>query len=106
MRSFDINHLIISDSVYDRDQKPRYGIEVILNLSRYQPALSKERINTKMNKYKYIFYNSILFIRVLSHKKINTIKLNISLNTKKSSCIYNNTIIIKYKYIYCNRNMA
>ena len=28
--------IIISDSVDDRDQKPRYGIEVLLNLSRYQ----------------------------------------------------------------------
>ena len=39
--------IIISDSVDDRDQKPRYGIEVLLNLSRYQPALGNERINTK-----------------------------------------------------------
>ena len=44
--------IIISDSVDDRDQKPRYGIEVLLNLSRYQPALGNERINTKTNKYK------------------------------------------------------
>ena len=41
------NIIIISDSVDDRDQKPRYGIEVLLNLSRYQPALGNERINTK-----------------------------------------------------------
>ena len=27
--------LIISDLVDDRDQIPRYGIEVLLNLSRY-----------------------------------------------------------------------
>ena len=39
--------IIISDSVDDRDQKLRYGIEVILNLSIYQPALGNERINTK-----------------------------------------------------------
>ena len=39
--------IIISDSVDDRDQKPRYGIEFLLNLSRYQPALGNERINTK-----------------------------------------------------------
>ena len=39
--------IIISDSVYDRDQKPRYGIEVLLNLSRYQPSLGNERINIK-----------------------------------------------------------
>ena len=38
---------VISDSVDDRDQKPRYSIEVLLNLSRYQPALGNERINTK-----------------------------------------------------------
>ena len=44
--------IIISDSVNDRNQKPRYGIEVLLNLSRYQPALGNERINTKTNKYK------------------------------------------------------
>ena len=44
--------IILSDSVDDRDQKPRYGIEVLLNLSRYQPALGNERINTKPNKYK------------------------------------------------------
>ena len=41
------NNNNISDSVDDRDQKPRYGIEVLLNLSRYQPALGNERINTK-----------------------------------------------------------
>ena len=41
------NNIIISDSVDDRYQKPRYGIEVLLNLSRYQPALGNERINTK-----------------------------------------------------------
>ena len=34
-------------SVDDRDQKPRYGIEAILNLSSFQPALGNERINTK-----------------------------------------------------------
>ena len=39
-----IIYLIISDSVDDRDQKPRYGIEVLLNLSRYQPALGNERL--------------------------------------------------------------
>ena len=50
--SYVIIIIIISDSVYDRDQKPRYGIEVLLNLSRYQPALGNERINTKTNKYK------------------------------------------------------
>ena len=38
--------IIISDSVDDRYQKPRYGIEVLLHLSRYQPALGNERINT------------------------------------------------------------
>ena len=44
--------IIISDSVDDQDQKPRYGIEVLLNSSRYQPTLGNERINTKTNKYK------------------------------------------------------
>ena len=44
--------IIISDSVYDRYKKPRYGIEVLLELSRYQRALGNERINTKTNKYK------------------------------------------------------
>ena len=71
------NNIIISDSVDDRDQKPRHGIEVILNLSRHQPAIVNERINIKTNKYRvYIFFNSILFIRVLSKYKINTLKLN------------------------------
>ena len=45
---------LLSDSVDDRDKKPRYGIEVLLNVSRYQPALGNERINTKPNKYKEI----------------------------------------------------
>ena len=61
--------IIISDSVDDRDQKPRYGIEVLLNLSRYQPALGNERINTKwintklinINKYFTILYCSFVF---------------------------------------------
>ena len=44
---YNIIIIIISDSVDDRDQKPRYGIVVLLNLSRYQPALGNERINTK-----------------------------------------------------------
>ena len=44
--------IIIIDSVDDLDQKPRYGIAVILNLLRYQPVLGNERINTKTNKYK------------------------------------------------------
>ena len=53
--------IIIPDSVDDRDQKPRYDKEVLLILSRYQPALGNERINTKTNKYKeYIFCNSII----------------------------------------------
>ena len=43
----NIIYIYILDSVDDRDQKPRYGIEVLLNLSRYQPALGNERINTK-----------------------------------------------------------
>ena len=33
-------------------KKPRYGIEVLLILSRYQPDLGNKRINTKTNKYK------------------------------------------------------
>ena len=53
--------IIISDSVYDQDQKPRYGIEVLLSLSRYQPVLGNERINTKTNKYKEYKYFAILF---------------------------------------------
>ena len=47
--------IIISDLVDDRDQKPNYGIEVLLNLSRYKPALGNERINTKTNKYICIY---------------------------------------------------
>ena len=54
----DLIIIIISDVVDDRDQKHRYVIEVVsyrivvelLKLSRYQPALGNERINTKMNK--------------------------------------------------------
>ena len=83
--------IIISDSVDDRDHKPRYGIEVLLNLSIYLPALGNDRINSinliqkRININKY-FAILILFIRVLSHKnQYNT--LNISLNTNKSSCI-------------------
>ena len=33
-------------------KNPRYGIEVILQLSRYKPAIGNKRINTKTNKYK------------------------------------------------------
>ena len=44
--------IIILDSVDDRDQKPRFGITVLLNLSTYQPVLGNERINTKTNIYK------------------------------------------------------
>ena len=51
-RLYHLIFMIISDSVDDRDQKPRYGIEVLLNLSRYQPALGNERINTKTSTYK------------------------------------------------------
>ena len=51
---------IISYLVDDRDQKPSYGIEVLLNLSRYQPALGNERINTQMNKYKEYTYIYLL----------------------------------------------
>ena len=44
---------IISDLVDDRDHIPRYVIEVLLKLSRYQtPSLSDEGINTKTNKYR------------------------------------------------------
>ena len=32
--------------------KNKYGIEVLLNLSRYQHALGNERINIKTNKYR------------------------------------------------------
>ena len=72
--------IIISDSVDDRDQKPRYGIEVLLNLSRYQPALGNERINTKwintkwinINKYFTILYCSFVFC--LIKKQYNKIK--------------------------------
>ena len=70
--------IIISDndiySVDDRDHKPRYGIEVLLNLSIYLPALGNDRINSinliqkRININKY-FAILILFIRVLSHKK-------------------------------------
>ena len=43
--------IIISDSVDDRDQKPRYGIEVLLNFSRYLPA--------NISVYLYNILNSI-----------------------------------------------
>ena len=42
--------IIISELVDDRDKKPSYSIEVLLNLSRYQPDLGNERMNTK-NEY-------------------------------------------------------
>ena len=65
--------VIISDLVYDRDQKPNFCIEVLLNLSIYQPSLGNERININKNKYRLysikIYCNSILFIRVQSHNK-------------------------------------
>ena len=35
-----------------------YGLEVLLNLSRYQPALGNERINTITNTYKEYTYVS------------------------------------------------
>ena len=59
-------YIIISDLVYDRDQKPRYilpylYIEFLFNLSRYQPALGNERSTTKTNKYKEYKYFVILF---------------------------------------------
>ena len=38
--------IIITDLVDDRDQKRRYGIEVLLNLSIYQPSHGNERIGT------------------------------------------------------------
>ena len=78
--------IIISDSVDDRDQKPRYGIEVLLNLSRYQPALGNERINTKTNKYKEYTYFAILFCTIvfcLIKNQYNKIKFIIfNINTK------------------------
>ena len=43
---------IISELVIVRNQKPRYDIEVLLSLSRYQLVLGNQRINTKTNKYK------------------------------------------------------
>ena len=52
--------IIISDLVDDRDQKPRYCIELLLNLSIYQPALGNAIINTKTNKYKEYTYFVIL----------------------------------------------
>ena len=38
-----------------------FVIEVLLNLSRYQPALGNERITTKTNTYKEYTYFVILF---------------------------------------------
>ena len=79
--------IILSDSVDDRDQKSRYGIEVLLNLSRYQPFLGNERINTKTNTYEEYTYFAILFCSFMFCLIKNQYKLNLSLNTKKSSCI-------------------
>ena len=53
--------IIILDSVYNRNQKPRCGIQFILNLSRYQHDIGNERINTKTNKFKEYKYFAILF---------------------------------------------
>ena len=69
--------IIISYSVDDRDKKPRYVIEVILNLSRYQPALGNEIINTKTNKYKeYTYFETLFcsFVFCLIKNQCNTIK--------------------------------
>ena len=49
--------IIISDSVDDRDQKPRYRIEVLLNLSRYLLLVMRELIQKQIILYFVVYYN-------------------------------------------------
>ena len=76
------NNIIISDSVDDRDQKPRYGIEVLLNLSRYQPA------------------NMFLVMRELVQKRIHINKVYlltiVSIRCNNSNCIHFKFRIFNY----------